>query len=383
MKGIFVSIFILTVSISIHANDGGIGIVGGSIIPINITTVSMDYERIFITLKENYFDVEVYIELNNHENTASEPLLGFEFGSRGSLGGFNLTERINEFILMVNSDTQRFELGSREEESCQLIYTPRLNPGINTVYHKFQMPYGFGSAEGIVTYILTTGSRWRDGIIKNLEIFIRTEFNAILRFEEVLYNGYPEYTRHIVRSFETIGQSRLYYENSQTSGDKTFISEHYSLTPNGYLYKNIQDFIPNRNIEFRSLGWLSSGMHGLNLDNEFTTIHDWSRFIEDNNFRVGYRWFIRGGGWDSPSLLDWTPSEKMLEDLSVNELRILRNTLYAIRGFVFNDNFLNEYFSMQYWYFPNPNISLSDISLSNAEQQILQYIIAEENRRRL
>jgi hypothetical protein len=71
----------------------------------------------------------------------------------------------------------------------------------------------------------------------------------------------------------------------------------------------------------------------------------------------------------------------MLKDLTVIELRILRNTLYAIRGYVFNDAFLNEYFNKQYWYFPNPNLTQNDIVLNSVEQEILGFILEEENKR--
>jgi hypothetical protein len=143
------------------------------------------------------------------------------------------------------------------------------------------------------------------------------------------------------------------------------------------LYKNIKNFIPDKNISFQKLHF-----HGMEMyisyddppynwpdDNSFITIYDWRRYIEDNSFRR-YRWGET-----------WIPSEKMLEKLSVIELRILRNTLYAVHGYVFNDKFLNEYFNRQYWYFPNPNLTQNDIKLSVAEQRILGYITAEEKKR--
>jgi len=71
----------------------------------------------------------------------------------------------------------------------------------------------------------------------------------------------------------------------------------------------------------------------------------------------------------------------MLQTFTAEELRIMRNTLFAMHGLVFNDNALNEHFNGQFWYFPNPNLSPADIVFDAAEQRILQYIIAEERRR--
>jgi hypothetical protein len=381
MKNILVIIFFTLTSFS-FANDGGVDIVGNNIYPVNITNVSMDYERLNITCKDEYFEIEAYIELFNHENTAISPLLGFEF-HEGSLSywdetGFKIPDIFKQYILLVNDEAQKFEYGFQQRDGIHtLIYTPRLTPGINTLYHKIQLYYGFGSAEGAVSYILKTSSRWKDGVIKNLEIFIRTENNAIFKFESFNYDRSSEF--QMVSSFETIGESKLYKKGTDTksSNNGIYLYEYYSLTPNGYLYKNIKNFIPDKNISFQKLYF-----HGMEMyisyddppykwpnDNSFITIYDWRRYIEDNSFSR-YRWGET-----------WVPSERMLEKLSVIELRILRNTLYAIHGYVFNDKFLNDYFNRQYWYFPNPNLTQNDINLGVAEQKILGYITAEENKR--
>jgi hypothetical protein len=86
------------------------------------------------------------------------------------------------------------------------------------------LPYGFGSSSGSVGYILTTGVRWKNGIIKRIEIFIRSEFSTMLNFEE---NGFL--------SFETIGESKKL--DSQFIQGDLGIYETYSL----YLMKNKKD----------------------------------------------------------------------------------------------------------------------------------------------
>ena len=370
-----------------YANDGGIAIVGGTLHPVNIANVSMEYERLNITCKESYFEIEAYIELYNHDRTATRPLLGFEFSKNGTLSGLGAFN-YNQYILLVNNEPQRFEYGEQRIERLlihTLAYQPELKPGKNTVYHKHQLPYGFGGLQGVVSYLLETSSRWKDGIIKNLEIFIRTDFNTILRFKE--YTKYAHYNFNYVVSFDTIGESKLYKEeNEETRGRWEVVDyQYYSLTPNGYLYKRIENFVPNRNINFQLLSFLGMEQYSQSecddppyqwgpCDNPYIMIYDWKRYIEDSNFNR-YRW---GDSWrDSP----WRPSENMLKELSVEQLRILRNTLYAIRGYVFNDRFLRDYFNKQYWYFPNPNIAQNNIVFDAAEQRILGYITAEENRR--
>jgi hypothetical protein len=379
-----VSVILIFIAISAHANDGGIEVVGGALHPVNIANVSMEYERLIITCKESYFEVEAYIELYNHDRAAIRPLLGFEFfeGMLSHHSSFNLEENINQYILLVNGRAQRFEYGVQEDERKihTLVYQPELNPGKNTVYHKHQLPYGFGSSQGDVAYLLETSSRWKDGIIKNLEIFIRAERNTIIRFER--YTNTP--SNVLSFDFDAIGESKLYrkYTYEPGGGHSNVNREDYSLTPNGYLYKHIENFVPNRNIGFQTTAFIGMPQYQDERyddppytwiwynNNPFILLYDWKRYIENPAFR-GYRWYYG----------DWRPSENMLKELSTEQLRILRNTLYAIRGYVFNDSFLQEYFNRQYWYFPNPNITMSDIILDAAENRILRYIIAEERRR--
>jgi hypothetical protein len=63
-----VLIVFISLSVSAFVNDGGVDMVGGSLVPMNITTVSMGYERLYITLKKDYFEVEAYKEKINRVN---------------------------------------------------------------------------------------------------------------------------------------------------------------------------------------------------------------------------------------------------------------------------------------------------------------------------
>jgi hypothetical protein len=100
-------LFIL-LSLGLYANNGGVAIIGGSLHPINITNVFMDYERLNITCKDGEFEVEVYIELFNHEKITIEPQPGFEF-SEGRMGYYDVIKNSKNYILLVNNEVQRFE----------------------------------------------------------------------------------------------------------------------------------------------------------------------------------------------------------------------------------------------------------------------------------
>jgi hypothetical protein len=71
-------------------------------------------------------------------------------------------------------------------------------------------------------------------------------------------------------------------------------------------------------------------------------------------------------------------TEEMLDGLYIEDLRVLRNELYARKGRVFKDKELQKYFTEQAWYKPNPDFK--DEMLTEKEYKNLAVIrVAEEN----
>jgi hypothetical protein len=62
----------------------------------------------------------------------------------------------------------------------------------------------------------------------------------------------------------------------------------------------------------------------------------------------------------------------MVDGLFVEDLRVLRNEIYAKRGRVFKDPTLQKYFEAQSWYKPKPDFK--DESLSETESKNLAVI---------
>ncbi|PWT88730.1 MAG: hypothetical protein C5B55_12625 [Blastocatellia bacterium] len=71
-------------------------------------------------------------------------------------------------------------------------------------------------------------------------------------------------------------------------------------------------------------------------------------------------------------------SEAMLKGLSLHELRLLRNEIYARHGRVFKAAWLQQYFDFQPWYSADENFK--DESLSGADKQNVETIVAVEKR---
>jgi len=73
-----------------------------------------------------------------------------------------------------------------------------------------------------------------------------------------------------------------------------------------------------------------------------------------------------------------TISERMLNGLSLHELRLLRNEVYARHGRMFRAEWLQQYFYFQPWY--NPDENFKDEELSGTDKLNVETIVKFENR---
>jgi hypothetical protein len=71
-------------------------------------------------------------------------------------------------------------------------------------------------------------------------------------------------------------------------------------------------------------------------------------------------------------------SEAMLRGLSLHELRLLRNEVYARHGRIFKTMWIQQYFGGQSWYDPNENFK--DEELSGPDKTNVETIVAYENK---
>lgn len=71
-------------------------------------------------------------------------------------------------------------------------------------------------------------------------------------------------------------------------------------------------------------------------------------------------------------------SDQMLQGLSLHELRLLRNEIYARHGRMFRADWLQQYFYTQPWY--NPDENFKDEELSGNDKLNVETIVRYENR---
>lgn len=81
---------------------------------------------------------------------------------------------------------------------------------------------------------------------------------------------------------------------------------------------------------------------------------------------------------DCATCSDQLLSKRQLVGKSVEELSLLRNEIYARKGFVFNSGKYNDYFRRQPWY--KPVESNDVITLTKLENQNIELIKSLENK---
>jgi hypothetical protein len=316
-----------------------------------------------------------------------EPLVGFDF-AEGSL--LVSTERsfFNEFSLVVNDEPQDFTYRFDEQYKVHtLLYTPKFIPGKNIIFHEYILYAGNGSAYGKFEYILTTGARWKGGVIGEIEIIIEADIPGVYEIEKSLFSG-----ADIRGTGKQIPDGTPVWYNGPS-----FVGPTRITVIDGFLYKRLLNYRPTENIKFRfrelyyAEEFLFSFHYAIGLfDHTDKIIVHFHKYI--------YYWRLHFVGEPLPSSLrgpiadeeyrNSTPSimpdnygyEEFAARITPAELRIMRNTVYAMYGYVFNNPELQEYFNNQYWYFPNPEINNENITFSEIDAKILQYIIYLEGR---
>lgn len=367
MKRIILTFFCTFLTVLYYGNDGGYGLNGDTLHPINIADISLDYERLTFYRKNNRWEVEVYIELNNQTNQTIKPLLGFEFVAQKH--DFAAEDFI-QYVLSVNGEEQKYRHTSAGEASSTeiLLYNPQLHPGINKVYHYYVLKEGDGSLNGYLEYILTIGGRWKDGIIKNLEIFIHSDTAGMLK--PIFHQEWQWANTDSLSDFDVIGQCKIYDGYFSYDNDGRF----YVMSDKGYLYKHLTNYRPIHDMRFRFFSLADRGY--------MNTAPSPNEFVDSRNFQPYKYIFYWNQAYETLKYEQLESGEKAsyeqfierLSTMTKEELRILRNTVYAIQGYVFNDASLQDLFKNQYWYFPNPNIRQENIKLDTKMNRILQEI---------
>jgi hypothetical protein len=126
-------------------------------------------------------------------------------------------------------------------------------------------------------------------------------------------------------------------------------------TISGKLRVHVTNLSPQHNIEFGVSD--ASTFFGLPMEGE-------SGLSEQVHTALAY------------STLDMTPFR--LAQLTKEDLRMLRNTIYATHGYAFKDKTLRAFFEHFAWYIPDPNLEDIAHRLTSEERRLIDEIVALE-----
>lgn len=171
-------------------------------------------------------------------------------------------------------------------------------------------------------YILTTGSKWANGTIKDLTVQIDMGANSYFYVNDIFGSK---------ADWAVVGAGIMAAGNQ--------VNEHVPVRVvrvlSGKLQIHVQAFKPLKNIEF-----------GISrqLETDFLNTDDFS--------------------------LDSSYSKE--------DLILLRNRIYAQHGYVFKRKDLQDYFSQFDWYVPDPNLTMENIQMTEKEKKLIEAILQQE-----
>jgi YARHG domain len=170
----------------------------------------------------------------------------------------------------------------------------------------------------------------------------------------------------------------------------------YVIRPDDLLHLSTQDLRLMRNEIYARHGYVFNDQ---NLQNYFSS-QPWYRPKGDNNSAIAeltpverqnieiirsreeanvaapYPQSASMGRWPETSIYVVRPDD--LLHYSPQDLRLMRNEIYARHGYVFNDPFLQGYFSGQAWYRPRGNNSQAEAELNPVEKRNIDIIRSRE-----
>lgn len=103
------------------------------------------------------------------------------------------------------------------------------------------------------------------------------------------------------------------------------------------------------------------------------TYYDWN----EKYYTSSYQWKEKESS--KPLAIDY---DQDLSALPYDELRLLRNEVFALNGYLFKDGFLRGYFNRFQWYMPIFDVDTFKVTLNAKEQALIKAIIQEEAKRK-
>ncbi len=351
MKPVFRIILALLLCVSVFGNDGTYLTRGSVIFPTKESKISLEKEILSFSVQNRICNVDILFEFNNPDNIDRKLLIGFQApsGDGDVADDFVNTPQITDFRIVSNGQILPYTIKKAECEDCELkelnelqfyqgnsgvyvyLFEITFKPGINKINHSYSFPASSSVVSNqIYNYILTTGAKWAGGTIKNLTVQFDLGENKYFYVNDIWGKN---------ANWSIIGSGKVANKTVNYYGDSYRMARILS----GKLQIDVKDFNPTENIQFGLI--CEDLLHPITLADTYT--------IRELKLYNG-------------------------EDYSKENLRILRNTIYAQYGYAFKNKELQDYFSQFEWYMPDPNLRMEQIKLTEKEQNFIDEIVKRE-----
>lgn len=352
------------------ANDGTFFSRGDHIFPIEDSTIILKKERLRMRYVEEagklpHLQIDVYFEFLNPDK-GKELLVGFVSPGAGDewVKSFP-APLIDNFTVVVNDTALPFRFESIEKadisnlkesytgyESKFYVYYFRafFKPGVNKVYHSYTYYGNYDNSRvSSFSYRLSTGRLWANKEIEDFELIVDLGSGVLCSLPTILdgSGNQVQWEKYGLYKSEVLTEFYGYEFTRERRSKRLFMS-----AGTAYCVLRQKHFKPIYDFDIR--------------------IYDRYRFVCDYadhilNTKEAKAIFSSDYFPYLPVPDNHVPD---LGSLSKDQLRLLRNALFAMKGVVFKTEDLNKYFKQFLWYVPNPGIT-ADASLLNASERKL------------
>lgn len=358
MKKVACFFILLVISLNIHANDGAYYTGGSTIYPMKEGKIVMEKEILSFKVVNEQCFVTIHFEFFNPESTSRKILVGFQAPqAAGDVSEKDIKyPQIFDFKVSRDNAPLSYQLKTADCEDCPLkdkqtitshqagekifvyLFEVDFKPGITVIDHSYRFRASSSvMVEQSYNYILKTGAKWAGGTINDLTVNFDlgdTYFYVADIFGKTaswLVNGTGKVTSKVYNNFET---------------DCKMIR----TTANASLQIQCKNWNPQQNLEFGIIN-----THCFEFENEDQSINRIMAALRSMNL-------------DDP---DDDPYTK-------EELKLIRNTFFAQKGYAFTNPELAAYFAKFDWYIPNPALKIGEIHLDEDVRSFIDEIQQKE-----
>lgn len=354
-------LFVTLLTISNHftyANDGSFYAKGNQLIPINETQISVKKEILSLKkIRNQYLEVTVYYEFFN-PGEEKKITVGFEaFSPEGDVDGTPKNGHhpyIRDFTVELNNQILKYDIAYvsdslyTEKGKIKSIGIPKIDEGTDVnsvsfyyVYHfdatfkkginVIKHTYNFNLSTSVTNnydfeYVLTAAKRWANRQIDDFSLII------------------------------DIGEFETFYI------DKSF-------------FKNANEWIVN------GIGKMENIEKSKNSDFEKDVvkfnIQKGSLIFQKKNFSIdGDLFLFSKNNWENDNLenipFSYYQTNQIDEPQNEFQKRVLKNLPFARRGYIFQNQELNNFYRKLDWYIPNPNYEPNVEMLTEIEKKWIE-----------